>query len=49
MMIFITNMVILFLKLCLAILCCTVVVLCSTYAQNSSIVSAERLDEYISS
>ena len=36
-------------KLCLAILCCTVVVLCSTYAQNSSIVTgAERLDQYIS-
>ena len=36
-------------KLCLAILCCTVGVLCSTYAQNSSIVTgAERLDEYIS-
>ena len=36
-------------KLCLAILCCTVVVLCSTYAQNSSIVTgAERLEQYIS-
>ena len=36
-------------KLCLAILCCTVGVLCSTYAQNSSIVTgAERLDQYIS-
>ena len=36
-------------KLCLAILCCTVGVLCSTYAQNSSIITgAERIDQYIS-